>query len=184
MVSRIVITTDSPLTPSCFGYTRKPTPLPSFHLDMVNRDRNNHRVSLNPFVFQVHQKAEPPLPPSTLPPPRYQQSVDLALGHRLAHKEALHYSPKIIRHSFPQHSSSNNLLPSPHYIEFSLINITMNNREQGGTVRFGGLSFVVSGIAAGVGLASESIQHHKEKKAAKKAEAGQREQSRTVAARL
>jgi len=60
----------------------------------------------------------------------------------------------------------------------------MNNREQGGTVGFGGLSFVVSGIAAGVGLASESIQHHKEKKAAKKAEAGQREQSRTVAARL
>ena len=43
---------------------------------------------------------------------------------------------------------------------------------------------MVSGIAAGVGLASESIQHHKEKKAAKKAEAGQREQSRTVAARL
>ena len=36
---------------------------------------------------------------------------------------------------------------------------------------------MVSDIAAGVDLASESIQHHKEKKAAKKAEAAQREQS-------
>jgi hypothetical protein len=53
----------------------------------------------------------------------------------------------------------------------------MNNRGQRGTVGFGGLSFVVSGIAAGVGLASESIQRHKEKKAVKKAKAAQREQS-------
>ena len=45
----------------------------------------------------------------------------------------------------------------------------MNNRSRGGTAGFGGLGFVVSGIAAGVGLASESIHHHKENKAAKKA---------------
>ena len=45
----------------------------------------------------------------------------------------------------------------------------MNNRGQGGTVGCGGLGFVVSGLAAGVGLASESIHHHKENKAAKKA---------------
>jgi hypothetical protein len=53
----------------------------------------------------------------------------------------------------------------------------MNNQGRGGTAGFGGLGFVVSGIAAGVGLASESIHHRKEKKAAKKAEAAQREQS-------
>jgi hypothetical protein len=53
----------------------------------------------------------------------------------------------------------------------------MNNQGRRGTVGFGGLGFVVSGIAAGVGLASEIIQHHKEKKAAKKAEAAQREPS-------
>jgi hypothetical protein len=51
----------------------------------------------------------------------------------------------------------------------------MNNQGRGGTVGFGGLGFVVSGIAAGVGLASESIHHHKEKKAAKKAAVAQRE---------
>jgi hypothetical protein len=45
----------------------------------------------------------------------------------------------------------------------------MNNQGRGGTARAGPLGFVVSGIAAGVGLASESIHHHKEKKAAKKA---------------
>jgi hypothetical protein len=38
-------------------------------------------------------------------------------------------------------------------------------------------SAIAPGIATGVGLASESAQHHKEKKAAKKAEATQREQS-------
>lgn len=37
--------------------------------------------------------------------------------------------------------------------------------------------FMVLGIAVGVGLASEGIQHRKEKKAAKKVEAAQREQS-------
>jgi hypothetical protein len=53
----------------------------------------------------------------------------------------------------------------------------MNNRGHGGAVGFGGLGFVVSGIATSVGLASEGIQHHKEKKAVKKTEAAQREQS-------
>ena len=52
----------------------------------------------------------------------------------------------------------------------------MNNQGRGGTVGFGGLGFVVSGIAAGVGLASEGIHHRKEKKAAKKVSAAQREQ--------
>jgi hypothetical protein len=37
--------------------------------------------------------------------------------------------------------------------------------------------FMVLGIAVGVGLESESIQHRQEKKAAKKVEAAQREQS-------
>jgi hypothetical protein len=46
------------------------------------------------------------------------------------------------------------------------------NRNQGrGGIGFGGLpiGMVVSGIAAGIGLSSESIHHHKEKKAAKEA---------------
>jgi hypothetical protein len=131
------------------------------YLDMVSRDSHNHWLSLNPFAFQGTPESRPLLPspgsstsrPSSRPPPGSQNFQKLSV------------------------TPSNSLLPSPHYIEFSLINITVNNRGQGGTVGFGGLCFVVSGIAASVGLASESIQHHKEKKAVKKAEAAQREQS-------
>lgn len=44
------------------------------------------------------------------------------------------------------------------------------NYSQGQQRQFGGpIGFAVKGLAAGIGLASESIQHHKEKKAAEKA---------------
>lgn len=57
-----------------------------------------------------------------------------------------------------------------------------NNRGRGGQqMGFGGLTPVVKGIAAGIGLASESIHHHQEKKAAKKAAALSRENSESGA---
>lgn len=52
----------------------------------------------------------------------------------------------------------------------------MYNQNQGqgrGQVGFGGLGFIVKGVASGIGLASESIHAHKEKKAAKKLAAEQ-----------
>ena len=42
----------------------------------ITRDTHNHILAPNPFIYKVHQKA-------TL---QYQQAVDLALGHRLAHQ--------------------------------------------------------------------------------------------------
>ena len=46
---------------------------------------------------------------------------------------------------------------------------SQGNQGQGrGQVGFGGLGFIVKGVASGIGLASESIHAHKEKKAAKK----------------
>ena len=49
----------------------------------------------------------------------------------------------------------------------------MNNNQgnQGlgrGQVGFGGLGLLVKGVASGIGLGSETIHYHKEKKAAKK----------------
>ena len=42
----------------------------------ITRDTHNHILAPNPFIYKVHQKA-------TL---QYQQAVDLALRHRLAHQ--------------------------------------------------------------------------------------------------
>src|SRR5208282_2395036 len=53
-------------------------------------------------------------------------------------------------------------------IRTSTVTKTMNQNRGRGGFGFGGLTPIVSGLASGIGLASEGIHHYREKKAAKK----------------